>query len=86
MNIELTDGFLLTADATNYELHHGSITYYYRNITDALDRYLELVRKDRTQKYDGNIDKYVEEIKKVNMETTKRFEELIGSGVINGKE
>lgn len=68
MNVVLAEGYSIKSDTLQYELHVGGTTYYYRSLEDALTRGVELIRKDKTQAFTGDVERYTAEIIKVNKE------------------
>lgn len=69
MKVQLADGYILTSDTVQYELHVGAnTTFYFRSLEDALNRSIELIRKDKTSAFTGDVERYLTEINKANNE------------------
>lgn len=68
MNVVLADGYTIKSDTLQYELHVGGTTYYFRSLEDVLQRGIELIRKEKTQAFTGDVERYTAEIIRVNRE------------------
>lgn len=86
MEVILMDGCTLKSDNLQYVLIVGTTTYYYRSLTDALSRAIELVRKDKTSAFTGDLERYTDLIIKSNAEILETILKNINeSEVGNGK-
>lgn len=73
MNFKLSEEYTLKGDTLNYELTDGRVSYFFRTLNEAIDRFLEINRRDKLKHIDGDVECLLTAVKQINTDTLNKL-------------
>lgn len=77
MNVKLSDEYTLKCDPLNYELSDGRVSLFFRTLNEAIERFLELNRRDKLKRVDGNTEDMLKAVTQINIEAVENVKKCL---------